>query len=98
MMTKMIQSPFSLQPSLNLNNEQKKVTPHEAHQSFKGVLKEAIKDVNELQLESADKTEQLAVGQTDNLHDVMITGEKAQITLQATVEIRNKVIEAYQEM
>jgi flagellar hook-basal body complex protein FliE len=34
----------------------------------------------------------------DNLHQVMITAEKASVTLQTTLEIRNKVVEAYQEI
>ncbi|WP_100404486.1 flagellar hook-basal body complex protein FliE [Bacillus solitudinis] len=90
-----IQSPFMINrnevPSSN-------VTPAEAQNSFKASLSQAIKDVNALQQESAAKTELLAKGEIDNLHDVMITGQKASITLQATVEVRNKVIEAYQEV
>ena len=33
-----------------------------------------------------------------NLHNVMITAEKASVTMQTTLEIRNKVVEAYQEI
>ncbi len=92
-----LQTPFSVQNQMNVPNTPR-VTPGEAQESFKVALSQAIEDVNTLQQESATKTELLASGNIDNLHDVMITGQKASITLQATVEVRNKVIEAYQEI
>jgi flagellar hook-basal body complex protein FliE len=42
--------------------------------------------------------EKLARGENVELHEVMIASQKASITLAATMEIRNKVIEAYQEV
>ncbi|MBU8907016.1 flagellar hook-basal body complex protein FliE [Desertibacillus haloalkaliphilus] len=77
---------------------QPRVTPAEAQSQFKTLLKEKINEVNQAQLKSGEMTEKLARGETDNLHEVMITGQKASIALQATVEVRNKVIEAYQEV
>ncbi|KYD09429.1 flagellar hook-basal body complex protein FliE [Caldibacillus debilis] len=67
-------------------------------QSFASFLKDAINKVNELQVQSDQMTEKLALGQDVELHQVMIAAEKASIALQATLEIRNKVIEAYQEI
>ncbi|MDT8859030.1 flagellar hook-basal body complex protein FliE [Alkalihalobacillus sp. MEB130] len=90
-----IQSPFLQMPTAV---SKPKFTPAQAQQSFKTALNEAIKNVNDVQNESAKKTELMAKGEIDNLHDVMITGQKASITLQATVEVRNKVVEAYQEI
>ncbi|KHF39783.1 flagellar hook-basal body complex protein FliE [Halalkalibacter okhensis] len=90
-----IQSPFL---QINPDVMKTKHSPATAQASFKDALSQAIKDVNELQNESAKKTELLAKGEIDNLHDVMITGQKASISLQATVEVRNKVVEAYQEI
>ncbi len=91
------QSPFvnSVQDTARANPLS---TPAEAQQSFKTALSQAIQDVNLLQQESAEKTKQLAAGELESLHDVMITGQKASVALQATVEVRNKVIEAYQEI
>ncbi|ADC48109.1 flagellar hook-basal body protein FliE [Alkalihalophilus pseudofirmus OF4] len=92
-----ISSPFMLHNQLGVQNQPLK-TPAEAGETFKAALTEAVQEVNELQNVSAMKTEQLARGEIDNLHDVMITGQKASVALQATVEIRNKVIESYQEI
>ncbi|WML49284.1 flagellar hook-basal body complex protein FliE [Neobacillus sp. PS3-34] len=73
-------------------------TAFEAQNSFASVLKESINKVNETQLESDKLTDKLAKGENIDLHQVMISAQKASITMQATLEIRNKVIEAYQEI
>ncbi|WP_102271463.1 flagellar hook-basal body complex protein FliE [Cytobacillus massiliigabonensis] len=72
-------------------------TPYEAQKSFSSVLKESIDKVNELQVQSDKTTEKLANGENIDLHQVMIASQKASVAMQATLEIRNKVIEAYQE-
>jgi len=82
----------------NLESAPKATTPAQAQNQFKNALADAINNVNELQIQSSKATEKLAKGEIDNLHEVMILGQKASITLQATVEVRNKVIEAYQEV
>lgn len=83
-------------PSTMITKQTK--TPGEAQASFANALKNAIDNVNELQNVSDKKTEALALGQIDDLHDVMITAQKASITLQATVEIQRKAIDAYTEV
>ncbi|WP_432359346.1 flagellar hook-basal body complex protein FliE [Sporosarcina sp. UB5] len=73
-------------------------TPFESQKSFGTMLKNAIQDVNVKQTESDKMTEKLILGEDVDLHNVMITAQKASIALNATVEVRNKVIEAYQEI
>ncbi|SER61252.1 flagellar hook-basal body complex protein FliE [Salipaludibacillus aurantiacus] len=75
-----------------------KVTPHEAQKTFKSWLNTAITDINQAQTASRVMTEKVARGEQVDLHDVMITAEKASVTLQTATEVRNKAIEAYQEM
>jgi flagellar hook-basal body complex protein FliE len=70
----------------------------EAQKSFANTLREAIDKVNDYQVQSDTLTNKLIQGENVELHDVMIAAQKANITLNATVEIRNKVIEAYQEI
>ncbi|RFU61524.1 flagellar hook-basal body complex protein FliE [Peribacillus glennii] len=72
--------------------------PYEAQQSFASVLKQSIDKVNEAQGVSDNLTEKMAKGENIDLHQVMIASQKASITMQATLEVRNKVVEAYQEM
>jgi flagellar hook-basal body complex protein FliE len=66
--------------------------------SFADTLKEAVQSVNLQQKESDTKMEQLATGKNDNVADVMISAEKADISLKLMVSVRNKIIEAYQEI
>jgi flagellar hook-basal body complex protein FliE len=66
--------------------------------SFADTLKEAIGNVNELQKESDAKVEALATGKTDDIAGVMITAEKAEIALRTMVQVRNKIIDAYQDI
>jgi flagellar hook-basal body complex protein FliE len=73
-------------------------TPFEAQQKFSSVLKESIEKINEAQNQSDQMTEKLIRGENVDLHNVMIASQKASITLQTSLEIRNKVIEAYQEI
>lgn len=73
-------------------------TPYESQKSFASVLKKTIEEVNQTQQQSSLMTEKLAKGEDVDLHNVMITAQKANITLQATLEVRNKAVEAYQEI
>lgn len=76
----------------------RQVTSHDAQQTFKTWLNDAITDVNDKQVDSQIMTERMARGEDVDLHEVMITAQKAAITLETTVEVRDKVIEAYQEI
>ena len=67
-------------------------------ESFSSFLKNALNQVNEMQIESDEYKKMLAVGDIDNLHDVMIASDKANTAMQVTLSIRNKVVEAYKEI
>lgn len=66
--------------------------------SFADTLKGAIGTVDQLQKESDKAIQNLATGRTDNVADVMIATEKADIALKLMVQVRNKIIDAYQEI
>ncbi|MFK4998014.1 flagellar hook-basal body complex protein FliE [Bacillus sp. N9] len=74
------------------------VKEDEPKQNFATLLKLAVNEVNEAQLQSDAATTKLATGEQIELHDVMIAAQKATVTLQAALEIRNKAVEAYQEI
>ncbi|WP_409293280.1 flagellar hook-basal body complex protein FliE [Peribacillus sp. SCS-37] len=73
-------------------------TPFEAQSNFASVLKDSIEKINETQKASEQMTTKLAMGENVDLHQVMIASQKAGVTLQAAMEVRNKVVEAYQEV
>ncbi|NLO89030.1 MAG: flagellar hook-basal body complex protein FliE [Clostridia bacterium] len=65
---------------------------------FFDVFNEALKKVDSLQKEVDALTLQYLAGGIDSIHEVVIAAERANLTLQLAVQIRNKVIEAYQEI
>ena len=67
-------------------------------QTFGEMLKNAVNYVNDLQTDADNKSLQLALGEIQNVHDVMLAQQKASMSLQLTIEIRNKVVEAYQSI
>lgn len=66
--------------------------------SFGELLKKSIDEINTSQVASDKMTEALAAGKNVELHNVMISAEKASVMLTIGTEVRNKAIEAYQEM
>jgi flagellar hook-basal body complex protein FliE len=66
--------------------------------TFGNILKESLKKVNEVKIQSNILTQRLAAGDVDNLHEVMIAAQRSELVSQLTLEIRNKIIRAYQEM
>lgn len=65
---------------------------------FEAALKNVIGEVNKMQIESDRAVENLHAGGGKNLHEVMIAMEKADISLRLMVQMRNKAVEAYQEI
>lgn len=66
--------------------------------SFSDYLKQALDYVSNLQLDADKASEDFALGNTDNIHDVLIAAEKADISLQFTMQVRNKIMDAYSEI
>ncbi len=74
------------------------VRPGAPEESFAGLLSRAVGSVDEAMKTSDQKVEDFISGKTDNVHDVMISMQRAQLSFQMMVEIRNKAIEAYHEL
>ncbi len=66
--------------------------------SFGKLLKNSMEEVNQLQCEADRSIEQLVAGESKNLHETMIAMEKANISFRLMMEVRNKIIEAYQDV
>ncbi|MED1202078.1 flagellar hook-basal body complex protein FliE [Heyndrickxia acidicola] len=67
-------------------------------QNFSDLFKNALNNVNQTQVDSDNLTQQFANGDNVDINQVMIAAQKASVTLQATLEVRNKVVDAYQQM
>ncbi|HED00762.1 MAG TPA: flagellar hook-basal body complex protein FliE [Proteobacteria bacterium] len=66
--------------------------------SFGDQLKKYLSEVNELQQVADKNVEELASGQNANLHETLIAVEKAGISFRMMMQIRNKIISAYEEV
>lgn len=66
--------------------------------SFADTLKDAVGQVNTLQKDSDSQMQALATGKTTNIPEVMMAAEKADIAVRMMVQVRNKIIDAYQEV
>ncbi len=69
-----------------------------ASKGFGDVLKESLNEVNKMQLDADKSIEDLATGRSKNIHETMISMSKADIAFRMTMQVRNKVMEAYQEV
>ena len=66
--------------------------------SFQDVFKEAINQVNELQLDANSAARDLVSGETENVTEVMNQVKKAEIAFDLLMQIRNRLIDAYEEI
>lgn len=69
-----------------------------ADKSFTTTLKSSISEVNSLQAEADGAIRELVAGNENNIHEVMVAMEKASISFELLVQVRNKIIAAYDEI
>ncbi|MGP1570028.1 MAG: flagellar hook-basal body complex protein FliE [Eubacteriales bacterium] len=65
---------------------------------FKSIFMDAIEDVKETNNQVNIDAEKLATGKSDNLHQYSIDITRAQVSLEMLVELRNRALEAYNEV
>ena len=65
---------------------------------FQGVLKDAIASINDIQQGANQAVQALATGQSQNIHQAMIALQEADISFQLMMQIRNKLVTAYEEI
>ncbi len=68
-------------------------------QDFASMLKSAIDEVNGAQMDAKQMTRQFEAGDPEvNLQDVVLSLQKASLSFQTMVQVRNKLVTAYQEV
>ncbi len=65
---------------------------------FCDLLAKAVEDTNTAQINADKAVSDFSLGKADNIHDVMIALEQADISMRLLVQMRNKAVEAYQEI
>ena len=70
----------------------------EGQKSFGEVLSDSLREVNQLQIDADKAIEDFATGQTKNVHETMLALNKADTAFKMTMQVKNKIVEAYQEI
>lgn len=66
--------------------------------SFTEMLRERLMETNQMVKESEEMSTAFAAGEVENIHEVMIAGEKAKLAVNLTTAIQSKVLSAYKEI
>ena len=92
--------PIDINPILQkpIISPQKTEKADDKGKGFGEVLKDSIKKVNALQIEADEAIKSFAKGESKDIHETMIAVQKADLSFQLMMQIRNKIVEAYQEV
>lgn len=86
-------------PVPSITNKPAEIKPAEPGSgSFGDVLENAIQEVNTLQTEAGEQTQKLMSGEIKDIHTAMIAVQKADLSFQMMMQVRNKLVNAYQEI
>lgn len=88
---------FPVKGTLDFQNN-KNQTDEGIKKPFSEFLGEALNTVNSLEMKSKQAGMDLAAGKIEDISEVMIAGEKAVIAVQLTTQVRNRIVESYQEI
>ncbi|MCC5895766.1 MAG: flagellar hook-basal body complex protein FliE [Alkalibacterium sp.] len=73
-------------------------TPEGNTQEFTSILRDSLNTLEGKQADSAHAVQSLIDGSADDLHSVMIKTTEAQLSLEVAVQLRNRALEAYNEI
>lgn len=66
--------------------------------SFQNTLKESLDKLNEKQVNANNITNDFIAGKDVELHEMVLSMDEAKMSLQLAIQVRNKVVEAVQEL
>ena len=80
------------------SNSMASAAPNDAVGSFGRIVTQGIEAVNQELLVSQTDLQQLATGNAQNLHQIMIRMEESRLSFQLLMQVRNRLLEAYQDV
>jgi flagellar hook-basal body complex protein FliE len=75
-----------------------RIQPDKEGLGFGEILKDAISTVNQLQTQSDQEVQKIMAGESTDLHTAVIAMQKADVSFQMMMQVRNKIVQAYQEI
>jgi flagellar hook-basal body complex protein FliE len=88
--------PIGSTPSIG--GSQPASAPGKTGGGFGGMLSNALDNLNNLQQQATTASAQAATGQATNISSVVMEVEKASLSLQLATQVRNKAVDAYNEL
>jgi len=74
------------------------VSPASSQGGFGSTLKDAMSQVEQMHSDAQQQASELLQGDRQDVHNVMIAVEKADVAFQLMMQVRNKIVNAYQEI
>lgn len=88
----MTNSPAAAAPSVGGAGDSSSELP------FQSLFEDAVNNVKQTDAAANEEIYKMTTGQSDNLHDIVIASQKASLSVDLLVEMRNKVLDAYNEV
>jgi len=85
-------------PAGQLQKVQQPFRQEKSGNSFGSILKDAVNEVSQMQAQADQSVVKMQVQESGSLHEVMIALEKADVSFRTMLQVRNKVLDAYQEI
>ncbi len=87
-------------PNPIINNKPSEIRPAQESNgpSFGEVLENAIQQVSDIQKEAGVEGQKFMSGEVTDIHTAMVAVQKAEISFQMMMQVRNKLVTAYQEI
>lgn len=82
--------------NFNINNNSNNKTSSIG--SFQNVLKDSLDKLNEKQVQADEITNDFVAGNDVEVHEMLLSMEEAKMSMQLAIQVRNKVVEAVQEL
>ncbi|MBY0470340.1 flagellar hook-basal body complex protein FliE [bacterium] len=95
------QSPAAAELRVNHVAEKEGLTPATAMPNgttFSDILRDSVSKVNELQTQADTAIKEMVAGRNKNIHETMLTIERADSSLKLMMQVRNKILDAYREI
>jgi flagellar hook-basal body complex protein FliE len=90
--------PIGVGPTLDYYSQARPSPDFEGDGPFARVINKFLGESSAKQAAADQAIVDLATGKTENIHEVMLAVTKADLTFRTILQVRNRVIEAYQEI
>ncbi|OSS41620.1 Flagellar hook-basal body complex protein FliE [Desulfurella amilsii] len=85
-------------PTNNIPNTTNDSSTKKDTSSFADLLAKSLNDVNKLQITADNTIKEIATGKMDNIQDAVMAIEKADISMRLLLEVKNKAVQAYNQI